>query len=198
MPDAMSSHLPQPDPILSEHAAAIEQRLEACARDLTNSNLEQLLGPVVREMVSVTIAALRADSASIWLVDLGRTKLVCSHIEPPNELLNKEQPLNEGLISLVLASERPICENRVYANAHHSKKVDTELNQITCAMLAAPFYAGGLLRGVLSCVKLKDSADTPDPDGFSAADLSRIQRLSTAIERILNYRLLTAILGLEI
>lgn len=188
----------QPDPVLSRNSATIEQRLAEVASELTAEDLEQLLGAAGREMASVTIAALQADSASIWLVDSGRTKLVVSHTEPNNDLLEREQPLNEGLISLVLGSEQSICENQVYQHAQHSKRIDSELSQITCSMIATPFYAGGELRGVLSCVKLKNSPDAPDPPGFSAANLSRITRLSTTLERLLNYRILTRILDLEI
>ncbi|MFT5471482.1 MAG: hypothetical protein ACI8UO_006616 [Verrucomicrobiales bacterium] len=188
----------QPDPVLAQHSAAIEQRLVEAVNGLTTEDLEQLLGAVGREMVSVTIAALQADSASIWLADAARTKLVVCHSEPNNGLLEREQPLNEGLISLVLGSEKSICQNQVYKNAQHSKRIDSELAQITCSMIAAPFYAGGQLRGVLSCVKLKDSLEAPDPPIFTAANLSRITRLSSAMERLLNYRILTRILDLEI
>lgn len=194
----MSSTFPQPDPALAGHAAAIEQRIDECARRLTPDDIEGLLGNAGRELVSVTIAALKADSASIWLVDAEHAGMVVSHTEPLGELLGWEQPLNEGLISLVYASEQSICENRVYQHAQHSKRIDNALDKVTCAMIAVPFYVGGRLRGVLTCVRLKDSLDEPDPEGFTAADLGRVRRLSMAIERLLNYRILAAVLDLEI
>ena len=125
--------------------------------------------------------------------------MIVSHTEPPSELLlNQEQSLDKGLVGLVLASEQSISENRVYENARHAKDIDSKLGKVTCAMIAVPFYVGGVLRGVLSCVKLKDSPDAPDPSGFSAANLSRVKRLSLAIEQILNYRIITGILDLEL
>lgn len=194
----MLSDLIQEDLNLSEHAAAFEQRLDEEAHQLSPENLGELLGPAGQELVSVTIAALPADSASIWLVDSERTRMIVSHAEPPSDLLNRKQSLDKGLISLVLASEQSVCENQVYEHAHHSKKIDKALGTVTCAMIAVPFYVGGVLRGVLTCVRLKDSPEAPDPPGFSAANLSRVKRLSSAIEQLLNYRILTGILGLEV
>jgi hypothetical protein len=194
----MPSDLLQPDLNLSEHAALIEQRLDESASRLSPENLGELLGPSGREMASVTIAALPADSSSIWLVDAERTRLIVSHAEPPSDIINQEQSLNEGIVSLVLGSEQAICENRVYEHAQHSKQIDAALGTVTCAMIAVPFYVGGALRGVLSCVRLKASAEAPDPPAFTAANLSRVKRLSSAIEQLLNYRIVAGILGLEV
>jgi len=194
----MSSDLIQEDLILSEHAGACEQRLDEAARELSPENLGELLGPSGRELVSVTVAALPADSASIWLVDADRTRLIVSHVEPRSDILHQEQSLDRGLISLVLGSEQSICENQVYAHAHHSKAIDQKLGTVTCAMIAVPFYVGGVLRGVLSCVRLKDEPEAPDPPAFSAANMNRVKRLSSAIEHLLNYRILSGILGLEL
>ncbi len=49
----------------------------------------------------------------------------------------------------------------VYLNAKHSKRVDEALNQVTTALIATPFYFGGKVQGVISCVQLKKSADAP-------------------------------------
>ncbi|NNE94069.1 MAG: GAF domain-containing protein [Verrucomicrobiales bacterium] len=195
----MDSQLLQPDTALSEHASLIEQRLEDCAKRLQPEDMRDLLGPASRELVSVTVGALRGDSASLWLVDADHSRLIVSHVEPMDpDMMNREQPVDEGLVGLVLGSGQAVCENKVYENTQHSKRTDAALGTITCAMIAVPFYTGGTLRGVLSCVKLKDSEDDPDPDDFTAADLNRAKRLSSGLERLLNYRMLVAILGLEL
>ena len=195
----MLSQLLQPDTELSEHSLRIEQRLEECARRLQPEDMGELLGQTGRELISLTVTALGADSASIWQVDADHTRLIVSHVEPMNELMYKrEQPLDKGLVTLVLGSGQAICENKVYANERHSKRTDEALGKITCALMAVPLYAGGSLRGVVSCVKMKDSIDDPDPEGFSAPNLGRLKRLSSAIERIVNYRMLVSILGLEL
>lgn len=193
MPDSI-----QPDPVLSQQSYTIEQRVGEAARSLTIDELDALLGVVGREMVSVTNLALEATSASIWLTDEERTKMVVSHSEPVSDIIGREQPIDEGFVSLVFASEQAICENQVYEQAQHSKRIDAELGQVTCSMIATPFYLAGQLRGVLSCVKLKDSTDAPDPPPFTAANLNRVKRLATALERMLNFRILTRVLDLEL
>ena len=195
----MLSQLLQSDTALSEHAGLIEQRLEECARRMQPEDMGALLGPTGRELVSLSVSALSAHSASIWLVDSEHTRLIVSHVEPMNEqMFRREQPLDKGLVTLVLGSGQAVCENKVYANERHSKRTDMALGKITCSLMAVPMYAGGTLRGVVSCVKQKDTPDDPDPEGFSAPNLGRLKRLSAAIERILNYRMLVSILGLEL
>ena len=96
-----------------------------------------------------------------------------------------------------MASEQAICENKVYERADHSKRIDEEIGRITCAMIAAPFYLGGSIRGVLSAVQWKDPQGDPDPPGFTAVHLGKVQRLSIVLERLLNYQLLRIIFDLH-
>ncbi len=195
----MISQWLQPDPALSEHSTLIEKQLERCAGNLQPENLRELLGKAGREMVSVTVAAMQADSASIWLVDPEKTRLIVSHVSPiENNILHHSQPLDEGLVSLVVQSEQPICENEVYTNTGHSKKIDSVLSSVTSSMVAVPLYAAGDVRGVFSCVRIKDSMEAPDPPRFSSADLGRLRRLANGIEHILNYRMLSVILDLDL
>ncbi|MCB1228771.1 MAG: GAF domain-containing protein [Verrucomicrobiae bacterium] len=195
----MRSDLLQPDVTLEEHAVLIEQRLEACSRRMQPEDLRALLGNAGRELVAVTVKCLEADSASIWLMSGDRTRLIVSHVHPANDsLMNRDQPLDKGLVSLVLRSEQPICENRVYEHRDHSKLTDESLGLTTCSMIAVPCYAGGVLRGVVSCVRVKSEPSAPDPREFDSADLARMSRLSNALEQILNFRLLSGLLGLDL
>lgn len=183
---------------LSEHAPAIERRLARAAQSITPEMFKMTLGDPGRSMLRAIMESVKGDSTSIWLADIEEENLIITHSNPCEEIVGLTLPITEGLISLVYASEQSICENNVYQNAHHSKRVDREVGQITCAMIATPFYFGGSLQGVVSCVQLKEDEDAPEPSGFSARDLGRIRRLSTVIERLVNYRLLTRLLGLEI
>lgn len=135
---------------------------------------------------------------SIWLADETEENLVVTHTLPDPGFIGWSQPIAEGLIGLAYASEQSLCENRVYENADHSKRVDDALGQVTCALIATPFYVGGNLEGVLSCVQLKDSLDDADPSGFTARNMNRVRRLSSVLERLVNYRLLTTLLGIEL
>lgn len=187
-----------PDSLLSEHSATIEKALAKAAAKIGPKEFGGLIGDAGMSVIRSGMDCLKADSMSIWLANLDQTHLVVTHSEPDRDFIGYEQPITEGLISLAFASEQCLCENQVYLNADHSKKADKAMSQITCALIAAPFYIAGELRGVISCVQLKDSVDDPDPPGFTARNMNRIRRLSTVMERLVNYRLLTTLLDLEI
>ncbi len=141
---------------------------------------------------------LGGHSITIWLADVEQEHLIVTHCDPEEKLVGWKQPITEGLISLTFASEQCICENKVYLNADHSKKVDKKLGTVTTAMIATPFYIAGNLRGVISCVQIKPDIDAADPPGFSARNMNRVRRLSTVGERLVNYRLLSILLDLEL
>ncbi len=187
-----------PDPLLRESAATVERRLCETSARLSIDDLEDLMDRVSRGVFDAAMAEVAADSGTIWLADEERTKLVVGYSHSQPDLLGREQPLDEGLISLVLASEHGICENKVYQNARHSKRIDEAFHFITCAMIAVPFYLGGSVRGVISAVQLKRDAEAPDPPGFTGRHLARMQQLSTTTERLLNYNLLRILFDLNL
>lgn len=168
------------------------------AASVTPDDFRGLLGDPGRAMQRSIMDSVGADSTSIWLADIEENNLIVTHTAPDESLLGWSQPLNKGLTSLAFASEQCLCENEVYQNTQHSKGVDEALKQVTYALIATPFYFGGSLQGVISCVQLKNNAAAPDPKGFSARDLNRVRRLSKGLERLVNYRLLTTLLDLEL
>ncbi len=187
-----------PDPKLSEHAAAIERALANTAAAIAPDDFRSLIGDPGQAMLHSVMECNKADSISIWVADLAEANLIVTHSEPNAEFIGWTQPLTEGLISLSYVSEQSLCENQVYLNAGHSKRIDEAIGQFTTALIATPFYFGGMVQGVVSCVQLKPSVDAPDPPGFSMRSVNRVRRLSTVIERLVNYRLLTQVLNLEL
>lgn len=183
---------------LSEYAPMIERKLARSAESITPEVFKSTLGDPGKSMLRAIMESVNGDSTSIWLSDIEEKNLIVTHSNPSEELIGLSIPITEGLTSLVYASEQSICENNVYQNANHSKRVDDTVGQITCSIIATPFYFGGALQGVVSCVQIKESEEAPDPAGFSARDLGRIRRLSTVIERLVNYRLLTQLIGIEL
>lgn len=165
---------------------------------MTPEEFVGLIGDPGQSALRMVRESLSADSISVWVADVEETCLVVTHSDPDSRLVGWAQPLGEGLISLAYASEQPLCENRVYANARHSKRVDEAFGQVTAALIATPFYFGGRVQGVVSCVQLKAGENAPDPPGFTARGLNRVRRASTVLERLVNYRLLTELLGLEL
>lgn len=187
-----------PDPQLSEHAPAIEKALARAAASVSPEDFRGLIGDPGQTALRMVMESLAADSISVWIADLGEKNLIVTHSEPDPAFIGWTQPLSEGLTSLVYASEQSLCENQVYLNTRHSKRADEAMKQVTAALIATPFYFGGKVQGVVSCVQLKESVDAPDPAGFTARGLNRVRRLSTVLERLVNYRLLTQLLNLEL
>jgi hypothetical protein len=187
-----------PDPQLSEHAGAIEKALARAAATVDPGEFRSLIGDPGQTTLRVVMESLAADSMSVWIADLAEKNLVVTHSEPDPSFVGWAQPLSEGLVSLAYASEQSLCENQVYLNTKHSKRVDDALGQVTTALIATPFYFGGKVQGVVSCVQLKKVSDAPDPPGFTARGLNRVRRLSTVLERLVNHSLLTRILDLEL
>jgi hypothetical protein len=187
-----------PDPQLSQHSDLVEKALAREASTVTPESFRRLIGDPGSAMLRVIMESVKADSMSIWIADIAEENLVVTHTEPDPDFVGWSQPLTEGLTSLAYASEQSLCENQVYLNAAHSKLADQAMGQVTAAMIATPFYFGGALQGVISCVQLKENRDAPDPDGFSARNMNRVRRLSTVLERLVNYRLLTELFGLEL
>ena len=179
-------------------SADVERGLSTCAATLSIDDLQGLMD---RANCAVFDSAMRdtgAESGTIWLANPERTHLTIGYSHVDQNLVGRDQPLDEGLVSLVVASENGICENLVYQNEQHSKRIDEEFHFVTCAMIAVPFYLGGNLRGVISFVRIKADEQAPDPPGFTADHLGKVQQLSSTVERLLNYRLLRILLGLQL
>jgi len=176
----------------------VEARLAEAAREVTPDGFRLLIGDPGLSMMRTTMESIGADSMSIWVADVDETHLAVTHTEPRASLVGWQQALGEGLTGLAYVSEQALCENRVYLNSRHCKRTDEEFSQTTCSLIATPFYFGGMVQGVVSAVQLKGSPEAPDPEGFSARHLNRARRFSTVLERLVNYRLLTKLLGLEL
>lgn len=186
-----------PDPDLEEQGDLFARALERYAKRLRPAELRGLIDAPVESVLRSVRESVAADSAGIWITDAGRENLVVAFAEPGDErFLGREQPLSEGFISLVFASEQPICENRVTGDERHSKRIDTAVGETTEAMVAVPFYLGGILRGVVSAVRWRGGR-SPGA-AFRPADLQSVQRGSVVVERLVNLALTKTILGIEL
>jgi GAF domain-containing protein len=139
-------------------------------------NVQNLtLSEVLQEALKDTFSCLSADEGTLWVIDEEGEALVPRWNSGPNaaQILSRHrQRLTGGLISLVCATEQPLCENAVYRNTQQDPTLDRKLGVLTCAMIAVPLRLFGETVGVLSCVKLKNTLEAPDPEPFSAADLA--------------------------
>ena len=164
-----------------------------------SENFDELFDHLARNFLLDTFARAGADEGTVWLLDAGRKELVPVYNSGPRakEFVGTfKQSLRSGMISMVVATEQPICENEVYKNERQDKEVDRKLGLRTCAMIAVPLVFSGELRGVISCVQVRpgNSAD-PDPPGFTQENLLEILLASSLLGRLLEGRLLAHCLG---
>ena len=147
------------------------------------------------------LRSIGAHEGTIWLLDEDRSVLIPRFNNGPNAanfVGHYRQSLRAGMISMVVSTEQPICENDVYKSKQQDGELDRRLSLLTCAMLAVPFYFAGELRGVLSAVQLKAVGSTaPEPPGFTPQHLESLQLAATVLSRLVDQRLYCAALGLE-
>ncbi|MGI9241537.1 MAG: GAF domain-containing protein [Verrucomicrobiales bacterium] len=186
-----------PDPELEEVGDRFVRALERYAKRLRPAEFLSLIDAPTEAVFRSIRLSLACDSVGLWIADEAGENLVFAITDPEDErIIGREQPLSEGFISLVFASEQPICENRVAEDERHSKRIDSAVGEKTEAMVAVPFYLGGRLGGVLSAVRWEGGRSSGDP--FGQEDLRSMRRASVVLERLANLALAKAVLGVEL
>jgi len=191
-----------PDEELAEMAGRVEERLRITADVLHERGVVGFFDETMREILVSTFQEVGADEGTLWLADINQESLCPVFNNGPHagEFVGQHmQPLNSGLVSMVYATEEFFCEENIYQNEEQSKKLDQKLGMLTCSMIAAPFYFGGRIRGVISAVKLKpaDRRDDPDPEPFGRTAARRLSLTSKILETFFDEKLLSAAFGLE-
>jgi hypothetical protein len=188
-----------PDPAFLDLRPVLSERLSRIGATIHAEQFRALLDPLMRQALLQGFAEAGAHDGAVWLLDE-----TSEHLEPvfgtgghAERLIGHfKQPLNEGLICMVFASERPFLENDVWKNEQHSQLVDTFLDIQTCAMIAVPFYFLQACRGVVSCVQLKKTgARGAEPPGFRPEHLASVQRAAATLSRLIELRLLSRTIG---
>lgn len=196
-----------PNVELTGVAPTLQQYLRRAVQTLTPETFLQCCDPVFLDTLHAGLAQAGAHEGSIWLLDQNHQFLVNVYNNGPraDRLQGFQQPLSEGIISMVFATEQAFAENEVYRQVEHSKRVDTSLGVITYAMAAVPFYFASGCRGVISGVQLaqankQDETGPPAPPlpaGFDINALSIMQRVAHALRAILEHQLVLAAFGLD-
>ena len=185
-----------PDPDMEGDGERLLRAVERYAKRLLPSDLCGLMDAPIESTFRNARKTADADGGAIWVTDAAREHLVVAYADPNTDIVGSEQPTSEGLISSVFASEQPICQNHVSADERHSKKIDEAVGEVTEAMMAVPFYVGGMLRGIFSVVRwLREEGETPN---FSLQDFREFQRASIAMERLVTLSLSQLILGMDL
>lgn len=187
------------DPELSAAGAQLEDRLRRWANGLTLAEFLQLREPLIDRVLAGAFQWVGASEGTVWIADPSGSHLLAAHNTGPraSELIGFAQPLNQGIISLVFANEQSYCENEVAERDSHDTTLDEKLGLQTTAMLAVPFYFAFGLRGVISCVQLKDPAREEKLPGFDTRHVEELASTATLVERLINSRLILASLGVD-
>lgn len=176
----------------------IDERIKTAADLVGETAFEEFFDQTMCAHLVKALAAAQAHEGSVWLLDETRTHLVPRFNSGPHAARfvgRFRQNLREGMISMVVATEQPICENAVHQNQQQDKTLDHQLALVTCAMLAVPFYFGAELRGVISAVQLKPTAAAPEPPGFTAENLETLQLGAAVLGRMVDHQLLSLAIG---
>ena len=198
MPSSNSLNLVA-DPELSAAGARLEDRLRHWADDLTLADFHQLRDSLIERVLAGAFQWIGANEGTIWLANPEGDHLTAAHNTGPRagELIGFSQPLDQGIISLVYANEQAYCENEVSCRESHDTTLDEKLGLETIAMLAVPFYFAFGLRGVISCVQLKEPGSSETPPGFDTRHIEELANTATLVERLINSRLILASLGVD-
>jgi len=188
-----------PEPAFDELQPLLRERLRRVGETIHAEQFQELLNPLMRETLQQGLTAAGAHEGTIWLLDEPAENLVPAYNTGPHAdaFVGKfKQPLNSGLICMVFASEQPFLENEVWKNSQQSKLLDSMLQLQTWAMIAVPFYFLQACRGVISCVQLKKTnAQEPDPRGFRPEHLASVERATSLLTHLIDYRFLSRTVG---
>jgi hypothetical protein len=186
---------------LADLKLAISERLSALGDRIHAEQFRKLIDPLMEQVLRDGFVRTGADEGTVWLLDEPGEHLVPAFNTGPRatEVVGKfKQPLNQGLVCMVLASEQPFLENEVWKNSQHSKVLDGLLSTQTQAMIAVPFYFLRACRGVVSCVKLRQTHSTRESlIDFRPENLAQIERTSALFSRLIDLRLVSEAVGWE-
>ena len=185
--------------------AAVQPLVSARVRELGalagTGGFEEFFDSTMRAVLVESLRNVGADEGTVWLLDEERTQLIPRFNSGPNAanfVGRFKQPLSHGMISMVVSTEQPICENAMAQNRQHDKNLDRKLQLTTCAMLAVPLYFAGELRGVISAVQLRAAGSVePEPPGFAPQHLAALQLTASVLSRLVEQQFYSMALGLE-
>ncbi|HSH38892.1 MAG TPA: GAF domain-containing protein [Chthoniobacterales bacterium] len=184
---------------------ALQEHLGKIAPGITVSNFASLCDGLIFTFLHDSFRQVGASEGSIWLLDPEKQHLIVAHNNGPDagKIIGFRQPISEGIVSMVVATEQAFAENEVYKNKKHSPTLDRTLGKTTYAMIVVPFYLLGEVRGVISCVQLlnvrydgQGAVPTEGiPAGFAPEHMAVIHRTATIVTDLLDHRLLKAAIG---
>ena len=110
------------------------------AGSLNSGNFTEFLDPTMKNLLHRCFQNAGAHEGAVWLVDGEGKSLVISHAwgARAENVLGYAQTLERGLVSMVLATEQPFCEDKVYTNRLQARAKDEKHGVLTSSIIAVP------------------------------------------------------------
>jgi hypothetical protein len=189
------------DDRLGQFRSLVRNRLRELADRAGAGAFEEFFDGTMRALLVDRFQAIGAHEGTVWMLDESRNYLVPRFNTGPNAASfvgRFRQSVRAGMISMIVSTELPLCENDVSKNQQQDKSLDQKLGLQTSAMLATPLYFCGELRGVISAVQLRAPDSTePEPPGFTPQHLEALQLTATVLARLVEQQLLSLSVGVE-
>ena len=186
-----------PSPEFEKLGSLLSDRVMRTAGSLGAGGFGEFLDPTMRDLLRRAFENAQAHEGAVWLADPERQHLVICHAwgSHAEQVLGFKQPLEKGIVSMVFATEQPFCENKIYTNRMQARALDQQLGMLTCSMIATPLNFAKGLRGVVSCIKAKQTAEEEDPPGFPPHALGLMQQVAHVLGKLIEFELVSAITG---
>lgn len=186
------------NPEFTNLGADVESHIESWIESSKPAEIAGLLDEVCLGELTRVFEEIGGTEGTVWLSKSDGSALVAvlNSGENSKEIVGFEQPIGSGIISMVFAQQQPYCENEISSRSGHDDTLDKQTSLATRAMVAIPFYFGFGLRGVISCVQLRE-AKSPEPKGFESNDVEFILKAGNNVERLINGNLLSIALGID-
>lgn len=186
-----------PSPEFEKLTPLLSERVARSAQILNDRNLGSFLDSTMKELLKRAFQNAGAHEGAVWLVDAAGMHLVLSHAwgSRAERVQGFQQPLGKGIVSMVFATEQPFCENKVYANRLQARAIDEKLGMLTCSMIAVPLMFAKQLRGIVSCIRVKEDPAAPDPEDFPPNALGEIQFATHVLGKLIEFELVSLITG---
>ena len=189
------------DDRLGHLRSIVRSRMRELAGRAGTDAFDEFFDSPMRALVENCFHQIGAHEGTVWLLDEARSYLIPRFNTGPNAASfvgRFRQSVRAGMISMIVSTELPLCENEVSKNKQQDKSLDQKLGLQTCAMLATPLYFAGELRGVISAVQLRAPiAGGAEPPGFSPQHLETLQLTASLLGRLIEQKLLSLSIGLE-
>jgi hypothetical protein len=185
-----------PDKRLLALAPHLSQWLETTGDGITPKTFEYLVDGLMERLLRSMCLMCNASATAIWIVSQEEKALIPVWNSSQAEFVNTyRQPLDRGIVSMVFSTEMPFLETSPQTNIAFDPTLDTQLNNRTNAIMAAPFYFLRACRGVISSVQLAGGNEPPREREFAAHDLEHLDMVTTIVGGIIDRRILETYIG---